>query len=372
MRIKFFLFLSFGLCFLGSNLPLLSSINLEKEKTYNSITSDYLKQLPANDYIVGPGDTLNILISREYTDLNSIVQVDGEGTIYLPRLKRVFVKDLTLTELNQIVNNAYKKFLKNPSVEITIKSYRPIRVFVEGEVVNPGVQSLKGSYSLEEFSDKDISSQFQNNAKSYFFPTVFDAIRSAGGITAFSDLSNVQVIRQNNLSDGGGKIVANLNFDKVIIEGDNSQNIRIYNSDIIKVSKDKSKNSELVRKAILSNLSPKFVNIFVAGRVNNPGSTKIPTSSTLHDAIDMAGGTKILKGPITFLRFRNDGTIDKRVFNLRKSHKRGTFKNPELKDGDFIVVGNSLISNINEVTKEITSPFVGVFSTYGLINALTD
>ena len=71
-----------------------------------------------------------------------------------------------------------------------------------------------------------------------------------------------------------------------------------------------------MRKAILSRLNPKFVNVTVTGRVNSR-SVLLPKSSVLSDAFDVAGGTKIMKGPITFLRFNNDGTFDKRVFRYK-------------------------------------------------------
>ena len=80
----------------------------------------------------------------------------------------------------------------------------------------------------------------------------------------------------------------------------------------------------------------------------------------------------MLKGPITFIRFDNDGSIDKCKFRFSKRHERGSFKNPLLKNGDLILVGNSSIVNINEVIQELTSPFIGLFSTYGLIKVLTE
>ena len=36
------------------------------------------------------------------------------------------------------------------------------------------------------------------------------------------------------------------------------------------------------------------------------------------------------------------------------------------------IVGNNALTSTNEVLKEVTSPFVGIFSTYGLIKAITD
>ena len=37
-----------------------------------------------------------------------------------------------------------------------------------------------------------------------------------------------------------------------------------------------------------------------------------------------------------------------------------------------VLVGNNLLTSANEVIGEITNPFIGVFSTYGLIKAISD
>ena len=188
----------------------------------------------------------------------------------------------------------------------------------------------------------------------------------------FSDLTNIKVIRQTSISNGGGKIQTTLNFEEIITNGDAKQNIRIYDSDIIIVRKTENSDRTFLRRAVLSNLNPKFLNVFVTGRVNIPGKTVVSKASVLSDAIDIAGGAKVLKGPITFLRFNNDGNIDKRKIAFRKNAKRGSYKNPYLRSGDLIVVGESALTNLNEVLTEFTSPLVGIFSTYGLIKAISD
>ena len=86
----------------------------------------------------------------------------------------------------------------------------------------------------------------------------------------------------------------------------------------------------------------------------------------------MAGGAKALKGQVRFIRFRNDGSIDKRIFKHNPKIKRGSFKNPLLRNGDVIHIGRGAVASINEVVSEVTSPFTGVFSTYGLLKAISD
>ena len=378
LRNKFSLFLLIFLSLSGIHLPLISSIEFNNQSEEDNLSVDYLNKLPSNDYIIGPGDKLRITVSREYSDLTSIADVDGEGTIYLPKLNRVFVSGLTLYELNSLLNKAFKEYIKYPSVEAQVLEYRPIKVFVEGEVANPGIQTLSGSYVIKNNNEKLFNGFSDNdqvalsNEQSYFFPTVFDALRESGGITLFSDLSRIQVIRKSSLSEGGGKKTTTLNFEDVLLKGDTNKNIRIYDSDFIRVYRGEKENNLILRKAVLSKINPLFITIFVAGRVREPGEVKISKASTLNDAIDMAGGVKTLKGPVTFIRYENDGTIDKRRFQYRRRRKRGSYGNPLLVQGDFIYIGESPLTAFNEITTEITTPFRGLFSTYGLIKAISD
>jgi len=364
-----------------NNTPLIyAQISEKKNNQTNLLEVDYLKKLPDFNYIIGPGDTIQIIVSRDYPELTTMATVDGEGTIYIPKLNRIFVKDLAVNELNEILNEAYKKFIKYPDVEIQIKTYRPVRVFVEGEVVSPGMKTLSGSIALGNRMELDLFDNVpgkqmttpNQNLRNYFFPTVFDAIRKSGGITQFSDLSNVQVIRKNNLGNGGGQITTYLNFKDLLTVGDGGQNIRIYDADIIKINKTNKVDNNVLKKAALSNLNPKFLNVSVYGRVNAPGNITVARSGVLTDAIDIAGGTRALKGPLTYIKFNNDGTIEKRKFTFRSNAKRGSFKNPYLSDGDLIVVGNSAWNITSEVITQITNPFRGLITTYALVKTLSD
>lgn len=71
---------------------------------------------------------------------------------------------------------------------------------------------------------------------------------------------------------------------------------------------------EQLLKAGQTNLSPQFLNVFVSGRVKQPGGVIVPQGSSLTQAIDMAGGLKLLHGQVEFVRFTREGEIDRRVF----------------------------------------------------------
>ena len=357
-----------------SHLNLLKSESISeinRESLNNNLTIDYFQKNKSSKYIIGPGDRLNIIISRDYPELTRQVSIDINGRINLEKVKDIYVEGLSLEELAILLNKAYKEFILYPETEIEIKSYRNIKTFVKGEVDNPGYQILKGA--LITSSEKTISqNKILNNSPNKFYPTVFDAIRSAGGITRYSDLSKVNIYRINSISNGGGILKTTLNFKTFLNNGNFSQNIRIYDGDIIEISRLDKADDQIVAQAVSSRLNKKFIDVFISGRINNSGRLQTSRSSTLNDAIDLAGGIKLLRGKIKFIRFKNDGNIMQRNFRYSKKAKRGSYSNPFLINGDIIYVEDNILTNSTEFITEITSPFSSAFSAYGLFKAITD
>jgi polysaccharide export outer membrane protein len=195
---------------------------------------------------------------------------------------------------------------------------------------------------------------------------VFDAIRTAQGITPFSDLSQVRVTRRQPLSSGGGRIRANLNFLSLITDGDESQNIRLFDGDVVSVGKSPVVLREQLLKAGQTNLSPQFIQVYVSGRVKTPGGVTLPQGSALTQAITLAGGMQLLKGKVEFVRFTREGEIDRRVFSYSPGAASGSPTNPILMAGDIIRVQESALSAAVGVLNELSGPFVGVYSVYSL------
>ena len=122
-----------------------------------------------------------------------------------------------------------------------------------------------------------------------YFSANFDAIRSAQRITPFTNLSKVQVTRRQPASSGGGRIRTNLNFLSLITNGDESQNIRLFDGDVVSVAKSPEVLREQLLKAGQTNLTPQFMQVYVSGRVKNPGAVTLPQGSSLVQAVDLAG-----------------------------------------------------------------------------------
>ena len=171
-----------------------------------------------------------------------------------------------------------------------------------GEVKRPGYYTLTGVQSVDEFEKASSQNQLDSqsaglqvnsargsiasgSSSATLFPTVFDAIRSAQGVTPYTDLSQVQVVRKRAEGLGGGRIKTNLNFLSLITEGNESQNIRLFDGDTLKIGKSPIVLLDQLLQAVKTNLSPQFMQVFVTGRVNIPGGINLPQGSSLNQAI---------------------------------------------------------------------------------------
>jgi polysaccharide export outer membrane protein len=344
-------------------------------------------------YILGPGDSLQVEL-LDIPELSGTFSIGPDGTVYLPRLRALYVEGLTVEELRYFLTQQFKAYVKKPQLYVRPVGYRPIRIYVGGEVRRPGYYTLRG---LEVFQDEGQDSSQQvaqslkptepstglqpprtgtaapalgNTAESnkQAFPTVFDAIRAAQGISPFSDLAKVQVTRKQPLSSGGGRIRTNLNFLSLITEGDESQNIRLFDGDVVSVGKSPVVLRDQLIRAGRTNLSPQFINVFVTGRVNTPGAITLQQGSSLNQAISVAGGVKLLKGKVEFLRFLSDGKTDRRTFNYSANAPSDNYSNPILAAGDIIRVNDSALSAGVGALNEVAAPLLGIYSIYALSN----
>ena len=92
--------------------------------------------------------------------------------------------------------------------------------------INPSnSDQIVGTYRSNQIRKQKVNLTNNNTEPTERFPDLYSVLKKAGGITAFSDLSNIQVIRKNPLSKGGGKIKAEINFIDVIQLSDDTNNI---------------------------------------------------------------------------------------------------------------------------------------------------
>ncbi|CAN7329403.1 polysaccharide export protein [Phenylobacterium sp. LjRoot164] len=130
------------------------------------------------DYRFYPGDEIEVAVPSA-PELTKTLVVQPDGRITLPLVGPVMAADRTIPELEGVVAQAYSSQLLRPHVEVSAKA-APLKVFVGGEVGNPGVIDLTG--------DADA----------------LRAIIQAGGFRSSADASAVFIIRRG--PDGRGMI----------------------------------------------------------------------------------------------------------------------------------------------------------------------
>ena len=145
-------------------------------------------------YILGPGDRLDIDL-LDLPELSGSFSIGPDGTLYLPRLRALFVEGLTVEELRILLTKQFSTYVRDPQLYVR-PCYRPIRIYVGGEVIrrastllqvfNPQLQTTKSptlrSTSISELGMERNGHSHQWKLKRDAFPTVFDAIRSAQGL----------------------------------------------------------------------------------------------------------------------------------------------------------------------------------------------
>lgn len=95
------------------------------------------------DYRVYPGDQLEITFYSA-PELSRTVLVGPDGRIQLPLLDPVMVADLTVPEINQKLIQLMSTRLVDPSASAVVTTFGPQRVFIGGEVKQPGVIEMPG------------------------------------------------------------------------------------------------------------------------------------------------------------------------------------------------------------------------------------
>ena len=408
------------------------TIDQEGEIYLSRLKSTYIKGLNIyqlkkllekkyKEFLIDP--EIEIRISGFRFMSSGIYSINNEGELMLPLLKETYVRGLTTNEISNLLSKKYlnSEYISS-EVEIRIANFKPQRILITGEIRNPGIYKFAG-YSSGEFlaveNIKDDTSQkgeMENDAEDYIskeidgdnmpkgqlnrresnaslnqisqnnntrqsfqikrpsenFTTISNAIRKAGGITSKTDLSRIEIIRDIPIGKGGGKQRAVVDFTSFLNESDPTNDIRLFDGDRIFLPKLATASSDIIPKSILSGLSPRFITVDIFGRVENPGTVKLPLEAALSDAINLTGPIRPLSGKIVLIRYNKDGTILNKNISYSARAKKGSKRNPFVKQGDLISVKNSLLGKTTGVIREFTAPFVGIYSTKVVIESFND
>ena len=114
------------------------------------------------------------------------------------------------------------------------------------------------------------------------FSRVTDAIKIAGGITEDANIKEVEVIRKSGLSEYP-LIKTKIDLHALITKGNTSQNLILFDGDVIKIPKAESNLAVDVISS--SNLNDFSMQVYVIGEVQKPGVLTMNSNSTLIEAV---------------------------------------------------------------------------------------
>ena len=335
-------------------------------------------QIYENEYLLGPGDKL--LINFIGTPIFSgVYPINPESLIFLPELNRFKVDNISLKSLEKKLNQKYKEFLYNPDIRVSVQSYRTVNTYIRGAIRKPGLYSFPVGFVNSDMKSIDAFSNYipklNTNLSSTSVPIssgqtfqvtrIYDVIKAAEGFNSNADLTEVIVTRNNSQEKGGGKIYAKINLLSLLLEGEQSQNIRIYDGDNILIKDGISINEQIVNLN-RTNISPEKITVYVSGNVLSAGKKDLKQGSTLLQALASAGGKKNLTGSVEFLRFTIDGKVEKKKFKIDNQAPINSAKNPILIEGDIINVERSLLGKTTSALNEISNPIISGLTLYNI------
>ena len=374
----------------------------------NHIDTSYLEsRRELKDYVLDTGDMLKINFVG-IPESNGSYNVDAQGEINLrvdQDIQSLYVRGLTISELKVLLEERFDDIINSPKINIKIRIFKPVRVLVSGEVRSPGVKtfdsfkadddiydnlllnnnmfnnkgertegfnSLSFNNQLNQSNNQNILSSQLIKRKNNLITTVSSAINKSGGLTPYSDISKLEIVRDIAPGKGGGKKRTVINFLSYLDEGNDSVNVRLFDGDSIFVPSLQEKDISLVTRAILAGISPRFINVSIAGRIENPGKIKLPILGSLSDALNLTGPRKPLSGKVYLVRYTQDGSLLRKNISYSSTAKPGSRRNPYLLEGDLITVQNSLLGRSSGTIKAITEPFIGIYSAQELIRKFND
>jgi protein involved in polysaccharide export with SLBB domain len=254
-----------------------------------------LLQVPS-DYILGPGDELQIRIWGQLeADLR--VTVDRSGQIYIPRVGQISIAGIHYGELEQHLKTELSKTFRNFNLTANVGRLRSIQVLLVGNARYPG------TYTISSLS------------------TLVNAVFASGGPGPQGSLRHIQVRRD-------GTTITDFDFYELLIKGDKSKDVRLQPGDVLYIP-------------------PVGPLAAISGSVNTPAIYELSGTSTLSDLIEIAGGMSSLAdtGKITIERL-----IDHHSRRTLEFPYDEASRNQSLQDGDIVRVFSIVPSFQDTVT----------------------
>ncbi len=100
-------------------------------------------------YRLTKSDTVDVSFTFS-PDFDQTLTVQPDGYVALRGAGTLFAEGLTIPEMQQAVGNAYRSFLHEPEVTVTLKDFDKPYFLASGEVARPGKYELRGDMTVNE------------------------------------------------------------------------------------------------------------------------------------------------------------------------------------------------------------------------------
>jgi polysaccharide biosynthesis/export protein len=161
-----------------------------------------------NDYIIGPGDTLQVFVWRN-PELSVSVPVRPDGKISTPLVEDMVAVGKTSPQLARDMEKVLSEYVRSPKVNIIVttaaSAYSLVKVV--GQVAHP--QAIPYREGM----------------------TVLDAVLEVGGLGQFASGNRARVVRMVN----GQETIIHVKLDNLLNGGDVKENIPLKAGDVLVV-----------------------------------------------------------------------------------------------------------------------------------------
>lgn len=281
---------------------------------------------PSEPYKIDRGDVLSIVV-WDHPELNGGATsmpattpntssgaapsngftVDRDGRIQFPYAGELNLAGLTQDEARKLLADKLARYINKPKVTLQVQSYRSKRIYVDGEVKQPGVHAVT-----------DIPM------------TLVEALNRAGGMLPAADQSRITLARNGSNYD--------INMPQMVQRGLNPAAIMLRDGDVLRVrSREESK-------------------IFVSGEVVAPRALVMHNGRlSLNEALGESGGINPLSGDASQIYIVRRSADTPVVYRL-DAHAKGALtmaEGFELEPKDLVYVAATPLANWHRTISQI-------------------
>jgi polysaccharide export outer membrane protein len=270
-------------------------------------------------YRIGPGDILDIRVFGR-PEMTKDVRVDNFGRIRMPFLDELQAACLTEAQLAQALAEKYKKYLRDPQVDVMVKEFRSQPVAVIGAVSSPGRFQLQRRIRLLELLTFAGGPTIHAGSTVHLIHssdhTYCPSPQEESAIEAKPAASPAESV------DSIAPLLSSVKL-KEVLNGASSANPYVQPGDIISI--------------------PEADQFFVTGAVVKPGAYPMLTRMTLTQAVALAGGVngEGARNRVRLVRQEpGKETRTEKVYSLDDIHRR-KIADVELLANDIVEVPGS-------------------------------